>query len=82
LNASAYDEPVVIEVHDFETDKVEEVEWKWHAWQIPIIGRSIAAVYDRFASGETEGLVTFAEALKRHEQLEGMLKEWDADRSQ
>ncbi|KAJ4129283.1 hypothetical protein NW768_007819 [Fusarium equiseti] len=86
LNASAYDEPVIIEVHDFETDKVEEVEWKWYAWQeendIPIIGRSIAAVYDRFASGETEGLVTFEEALKRHEQLEGMLKEWDADKSQ
>lgn len=86
LNASAYDEPVIIEVHDFETDKVEEVEWKWHAWQeeneIPIIGRSIAAVYDRFASGETEGLVTFSDALKRHEQLEGMLEEWDTDRSQ
>ncbi|CAG7564408.1 unnamed protein product [Fusarium equiseti] len=86
LNASGYDEPVIIEVHDFETDKVEEVEWKWHEWQedndIPIIGRSIAAVYDRFANGGVEGLVTFAEALKRHEQLEGMLKEWDADRSQ
>ncbi|KAH7179849.1 uncharacterized protein B0J16DRAFT_347829 [Fusarium flagelliforme] len=86
LNASGYDEPVIIEVHDFETDKVEEVEWKWHGWQeendVPIIGRSIAAVYDRFVSGETEGLVTFAEALKRHEQLEGMLKEWDTDKSQ
>jgi hypothetical protein len=85
LNASAYDKAVIVEVHDFETDKVEEVEWKWHAWQeendIPIIGRSIAAVYDRFADGETEGLVTFGEALKRHEQLEGMLKEWDADNS-
>ncbi|KAL4728311.1 hypothetical protein ACLX1H_005054 [Fusarium chlamydosporum] len=86
LNASAYSEPVIIEVHDFETDTVEQVEWKWSEWQeeneIPIIGRNIAAVYEAFANGNTEELVSFKEALKRLEQLEGMLKEWDADRSQ
>jgi predicted dehydrogenase len=86
LNASGYSKPVVIEVHDFETDTVEEVEWKWHEWQeendIPIIGRSIAAIYEQFANGGEEGLVSFSEALKRHEQLEGMLKQWDADKSQ
>lgn len=86
LNASAYSEPVIIEVHDFETDTVEQVEWKWSEWQeeneIPIIGRNIAAVYEAFANGNAEELVSFKEALKRLEQLEGMLKEWDADRSQ
>jgi predicted dehydrogenase len=87
--ASAYSDPtiakpVVIEVHDFEKDAVEEVEWKWEQWQeeIPVIGRSVAAVYDRFADGGEEGLVSFDDALFRHEQLEGLLKEWDADRSE
>ncbi|OBS18798.1 hypothetical protein FPOA_10526 [Fusarium poae] len=85
LNAGGYSKPVTIEIHDFETDKVEEVEWKWQAWQeendIPIIGRSIAAIYEQFANGEEKGLVSFEEAFKRHEQLDGMLKQWDADKS-
>ncbi|KAF4430548.1 hypothetical protein F53441_13952 [Fusarium austroafricanum] len=84
LHASGYGKPVVLEVHDFETDKVEEVQWKWEEWQeeIPIIGRSVAMVYERFADGGEEGLVSFGEALKRHEQLEGLLKEWDADKAE
>ncbi|WZH45247.1 GAL80-like transcription co-repressor [Fusarium acuminatum] len=89
LHASAYSnpsiaKPVVLEVYDFEKDSVEEVEWKWEEWQeeIPVIGRSVAAVYDRFADGAEEGLVSFDDALFRHEQLEGLLKEWDADRSE
>ncbi|RGP80264.1 hypothetical protein FLONG3_1565 [Fusarium longipes] len=86
LNAAGYSEPVIIEVHDFETDTVEKVEWKWNEWQeendIPIIGRSIAAIYEQFANGKEEQLVSFEEALKRHEQLEEMLKQWDAEKSQ
>ncbi|KAM0238477.1 hypothetical protein ACHAPO_003443 [Fusarium lateritium] len=86
LNAAGYSKPVTIEIHDFETDTVEEVKWKWQEWQeendIPVIGRSIAAIYEQFANGRGEGLVSFGEALKRHEQLEGMLKQWDAEKSQ
>jgi predicted dehydrogenase len=86
LGAAGYSKPVTIEVHDFETDTVEEVEWKWQAWQeengIPIIGRSIAAIYEQFSNGREEGLVSFGKALERHEQLEGMLKQWDAEKSQ
>ncbi|CEF83730.1 hypothetical protein FGSG_07557 [Fusarium graminearum PH-1] len=85
LNASGYSKPVNIEFHDFETDTVEEVEWKWYDWQeendIPIIGRSIAAIYEQFANGGGEQLVSFSEALKRHEQFEGMLKQWDTEKS-
>ncbi|KAF5724545.1 transcription co-repressor GAL80 [Fusarium mundagurra] len=82
--ASAYEKPVVIEVHDFERDVVEEVEWKWEEWQqdIPLLARGVAAVYEAFAEGEEDGdgLVSFEEALKRHEQLEGLLGQWDEDR--
>ncbi|KAF5986354.1 transcription co-repressor GAL80 [Fusarium coicis] len=80
--ASAYEKPVVIEVHDFERDVVEEVEWRWEEWQedIPLLARGVAAVYEAFAEGEEDGLVSFEEALKRHEQLEGLLGQWDEDR--
>ncbi|KAG7420336.1 Galactose/lactose metabolism regulatory protein GAL80 [Fusarium oxysporum f. sp. rapae] len=80
--ASAYEKPVVIEVHDFERDVVEQVEWKWEEWQqdIPLLARGVAAVYEAFEEGEEDGLVSFEEALKRHEQLEGLLGQWDEDR--
>ncbi|KAG5823652.1 hypothetical protein H9Q74_006254 [Fusarium xylarioides] len=80
--ASAYEKPVVIEVHDFERDVVEKVEWKWEGWQqdIPLLARGVAAVYEAFAKGEEDGLVSFEEALKRHEQLEELLGLWDEDR--
>ncbi|KAF5025862.1 hypothetical protein F66182_2084 [Fusarium sp. NRRL 66182] len=83
LHVGASRDTIKIEVHDFETDKVEEVDWKHEAWQeeIPAVSRSIAAVYDTFADGGKEGLVTFDDALLRHEQLEGLLKEWDSERS-
>jgi predicted dehydrogenase len=82
--ASAYEKPVVIEVHDFEKDVVEHVEWKWEEWQqdIPLLARGVAAVYEAFAKGEEDGLVSFEEALKRHEQLEGLLGQWDEDRAE
>ncbi|EGU78061.1 hypothetical protein FOXB_11405, partial [Fusarium oxysporum f. sp. conglutinans Fo5176] len=80
--ASAYEKPVVIEVHDFGKDVVEQVEWKWEEWQqdIPLLARGVAAVYEAFAEGDEDGLVSFEEALKRHEQLEGLLGQWDEDR--
>ncbi|KAI1029472.1 hypothetical protein LB504_010817 [Fusarium proliferatum] len=80
--ASAYEKPVVVEVHDFERDVVEQVEWKWEEWQqnIPLLARGVAAVYEAFAEGDWDGLVSFEEALKRHEQLEGLLGQWDEDR--
>ncbi|KAJ4312008.1 hypothetical protein N0V84_010163 [Fusarium piperis] len=83
LHASSYDPPVTIEVDDFETGKVEEIAWQWQDWQeeLPLISRSVAAVYDRFADGNNEGLVSFDDALLRHEQLDGLLREWDADGS-
>ncbi|KAL5600445.1 hypothetical protein FOVSG1_008257 [Fusarium oxysporum f. sp. vasinfectum] len=80
--ASAYEKPVVIEVHDFGKDVVEQVEWKWEEWQqdIPLLARGVAAVYEAFAEGGEDGLVSFEEALKRHEQLEALLGQWDEDR--
>ncbi len=54
LQADTYNQPVTLEIHDFETDQVTPVEWNWADWQldIPARGRSIAAEYEAYAAGE------------------------------
>ncbi|KAL6876939.1 hypothetical protein J3F83DRAFT_430333 [Trichoderma novae-zelandiae] len=79
LHANSYDAPVTIEVHDFASDVVKKVDWSWQDWQekLPVVGRSIAVLYDKFADGVSEGLPSFDSALVRHEQLETILADWD-----
>lgn len=74
LNAGGYGKGVTVEVHDFATDTIKNYEWKWEDWQeeLPVVARNIAKTYDAFATGE--GVPTFEEALKRHEQIEAILK--------
>lgn len=76
LHASAYAGPVTIEVHDFAEDKVRAVEWSWEDWQeeLPMITRSVAKLYERYANGES--VPTFKDAVARHEQLESALSTW------
>ena len=75
LHASAYTEPVTIEVHDYATDKVEQVDWQWEDWQeeLPIIARIIGKVYDEYAGEGREKVPTFEDAQKTHQQLEEIL---------
>ncbi|KAL2127594.1 hypothetical protein VTI74DRAFT_10449 [Chaetomium olivicolor] len=74
--------PRIIEVHDFETNEVEKVEWDWEEWQqeLPIPARNIGALYEAFAeakqSSTEERYRTFEDATRRHVQLEGLLGEW------
>lgn len=83
LHASSYNAPVTIQVDDFETGKIEEIAWQWEDWQeeLPLVSRSVAVVYERFAAGSDEGLVSFDDARFRHGQLDGILREWDSDGS-
>ncbi|KAF9874175.1 oxidoreductase family protein [Colletotrichum karsti] len=71
LQAKGYDEPVLLKVHDYGDDRVEDIDWSWEDWQeeLPIAARSVAVLYERFAAGSPD-LPTFEEALRRHEQLE------------
>lgn len=80
LHANAYSEPVTIEIDDYETGKVVNVEWKWTEWQeeLPIIARSVGALYEKFAEGSH--VPSFADALARHEQLNRMLSTWNSHR--
>lgn len=82
LHASGYSAPVTIQVHDYETEKVEDVAWKWEDWQeeLPVVARVIGAFYEQFAEeAETKSVASFHDALFRHEQLTGLLKAWDDD---
>lgn len=84
LHAGSYDEPVTIEIHDFDKDEVRQEAWKWPGWQeeagLPVVGRSVAQLYEAFYDYTVEGGVrqfpSFADALMRHEQLDSMLSRW------
>ncbi|KAJ7683089.1 hypothetical protein B0H17DRAFT_1074570 [Mycena rosella] len=67
-------------VQDFATNKVEQIEWQWEAWQedLPLYARSVGALYEAFSEGAEKSYPTFEDALKRHEQLDGMLAAWAA----
>lgn len=78
------DEPRYFEIHDFETDRVEKVEWDWEEWQreLPFPARHVGALYEEFAETKEKGAAsyrTFDDAVRRHEQLEGMLAGWQAE---
>ncbi|KAK5657962.1 hypothetical protein OQA88_2514 [Cercophora sp. LCS_1] len=75
--------PYLIQIHDFETDKVESVDFKWEddIQELPPMSRNIGVVYERFAAAQAGGKVaypTFDHALKRHKQLEGFAAGWSA----
>ncbi|KEY70384.1 hypothetical protein S7711_09358 [Stachybotrys chartarum IBT 7711] len=84
LQATAYAKPVVVEVHDFATDAVEQViEWDWAEWQkdLPMVARNVGSLYEAFAEGDTSRYPTFEDALKRHEQLDTILAGWQPDKA-
>lgn len=84
IHASSYSDPVTIEVHDFDTDEVRDIQWEWPKWQedlgLPIVGRSVAKLYDAFHAEAVEGgprtYPNFSDAVERHEQLARLLESW------
>ncbi|TQV95627.1 oxidoreductase family protein [Cordyceps javanica] len=81
FHAFADNDTVAIEVHDFETDQVEKIDWDWSEWEreLPVVARSIGKLYDKYASGQNDaadGVPSFHTALHRHQQLEELLSQW------
>ena len=73
----------IMEVHDFETGKVEKIDhgWEVRAMSMPRIARNIGRLYELFArsqQGEKPGYPTFEDAQNIHEQLEALIAEWSA----
>lgn len=67
-----------IQVHDFESNQVDELEWGWQDWQeeLPMPARNIGAMYEAWLEGKN--YPTFEDAAVRHEQLEEILGDWKA----
>lgn len=86
LHANSYSDPVTIEIHDFDTDEVHILPWEWPNWEeeldLPIVGRSVAKLYEAFHADTVEGgrrmYPDFSDAIERHEQLTTLLASWRA----
>lgn len=81
FHAAADKENVFLELHDFETDILEKIDWDWSGWaaELPMVARSIGNLYDKYASGQndtSDGVPSFRTALHRHQQLENFLSQW------
>lgn len=77
LQANAYNEPLTIKIHDFETDTVSDVEWDWsdEEKKVPVAGRGVLDCLYAFASssradgGLDQGFVGLEDAAKRARQI-------------
>lgn len=84
LQADAYDVPVTIQVHHFESDTVETVDWDWSdvEKEVPIRGRSVQRVLYAYADWK-EGLsdekawVDVVDAAGRAGQIQKLLDGFD-----
>lgn len=80
FHVSADTDTIKIEVHDFDTDKVEKIAWDWPEWQkdLPVAARSVGEVYEEFAEGNDGAYPTLEDALALHEQLDRLISSFSA----
>lgn len=78
LQADAYAEPVTITVHQFDTDKVDQILWSWSESQLelPLRARSVQHSLISFANRDESGYVSLEDAARRAQQIEGWLGSW------
>ncbi|KAI0844097.1 NAD(P)-binding protein [Daldinia vernicosa] len=80
ISAASHGQPLTIEVHDFDTDGVENVEWNWQGREeLDISARIVGALYEAFAAGDAAKYPTFDHASKRHDQLDRILAQFSAE---
>ncbi|KAF1848821.1 NAD(P)-binding protein, partial [Cucurbitaria berberidis CBS 394.84] len=69
LEPGANDEPVTIQVHHFDSDSVENIDWNWsdRHTEVPIMARNVMECLYAFADGRAEGdgWVGLEDAVKR-----------------
>lgn len=82
LQADAYHDPVSIQIHHYDTDKIEDVAWDWDEEQkeVPIRARAVQKVLYAFADSkrssfedEGSGWVDIDDAAARAAQLQSWL---------
>lgn len=77
MNVGYDDENILLDdlvTGELETVVVEKDEWD----ELPRQARNVARLYEAFRKGESDGVATFEEAVKRHEMLDGMYEHWDS----
>jgi predicted dehydrogenase len=92
LHSDSFAEPFKVEIHDHATDEIREEAWAWKEWQedLPAKARIGGELYERFARwveggrkemsllGDEEVWPTVGDAVKRHEELEELFRQFDA----
>lgn len=77
LQSESNEFPIIIDVLEFSTGKVSNIDWQWKDWQESLVprGRNIAMLYDSYARGalDRDGCATFESAVVRHKQLDRIL---------
>ncbi|KAK8042566.1 oxidoreductase family protein [Apiospora phragmitis] len=82
VNVTSKENAPVIEVHDFATDEVEQIEYDHGPrCDIDLPARNVGSVYEAFAAQDKSHYATFDHAVKRHSQLDKMLLDYDKSRS-
>lgn len=81
LHANAYESPVTISVHEYLTDKVEQIEWSWSEAQldVPILSRSVQTCLVSVAEKNQKGYVALEDAADRARQISKWLDSFSAD---
>ncbi|KAK7956759.1 uncharacterized protein PG986_005981 [Apiospora aurea] len=82
VNVTSKENAPVIEVHNFATDEVEQIEYD-HGPRLDVglPARNVGSVYEAFATRDERQYATFDHAVKRHSQLDKMLLDYDKSRS-
>ncbi|KAI1660854.1 NAD(P)-binding protein [Daldinia decipiens] len=79
ISAASHGQPLTIEIHNFDTNEVENVEWNWQGREeLDISARIVGALYEAFAAGDATKYPTFDHASKRHDQLDKILAQFSA----
>ncbi|KAK8051421.1 NAD(P)-binding protein [Apiospora rasikravindrae] len=82
VNVTSKENAPVVEVHNFETDDVEQIVYDHGPrLDIELPARNVGSVYEVFATRDESQYATFDHAVKRHSQLDKMLLDYDKSRS-
>ncbi|OTB10561.1 hypothetical protein K445DRAFT_341445 [Daldinia sp. EC12] len=80
ISAAAHGQPLNIDVHDFDTNEVENVKWHWNGREeLDVSSRIVGALYEAFAAGDSTKYPTFDNAEKRHKQLDEILAQFQPE---
>ncbi|KAJ4373081.1 hypothetical protein N0V83_003372 [Neocucurbitaria cava] len=78
LEPNEGDEPLTIQVHHFDSDTVENVEWKWgdRQTELPVLARNVMESLYAFADGKEEGKgwVSLEDAARRAALIRSFLQ--------